>query len=109
AMWRVEETMHDDLLGSATLGSARVPGAGFGVAPKHSFERFVTHDKLRASRKVRDGGDALASTRDACATQSEGSPLARMTLSERVKADYETMNLTTGPHPMKLLRERLPN
>ncbi len=32
-----------------------------------------------------------------------------MTLSERVRADYETMNLTTGPHPMKLLRESLPN
>ena len=30
-----------------------------------------------------------------------------MTLSERVKADYETMNLTTGPHPMKLLRGNL--
>ena len=27
-----------------------------------------------------------------------------MTLPERVRADYETMNLTTGPHPMKLLR-----
>ena len=37
------------------------------------------------------------------------SPLVRMTLPERVKADYETMNLTTGPHPMKLLRESLPN
>jgi error-prone DNA polymerase len=37
------------------------------------------------------------------------SPLVRMTLPERVKADYETMNLTTGPHPMKLLREGLPN
>jgi error-prone DNA polymerase len=37
------------------------------------------------------------------------SPLAPMTLPERVKADYETMNLTTGPHPMKLLRESLPN
>jgi error-prone DNA polymerase len=37
------------------------------------------------------------------------SPLAPMTLPERVKADYETMNLTTGPHPMKLLRENLPN
>jgi error-prone DNA polymerase len=37
------------------------------------------------------------------------SPLARMTLPERVKADYETMNLTTGPHPMKLLRKSLPN
>jgi error-prone DNA polymerase len=32
-----------------------------------------------------------------------------MTMPERVKADYETMNLTTGPHPMKLLRESLPN
>ncbi len=32
-----------------------------------------------------------------------------MTLPERVRADYETMNLTTGPHPMKLLRESLPN
>jgi error-prone DNA polymerase len=37
------------------------------------------------------------------------SPLPRMTLPERVRADYETMNLTTGPHPMKLLRESLPN
>jgi len=32
-----------------------------------------------------------------------------MTLPERVKADYETMNLTTGPHPMKLLRGNLPH
>ena len=32
-----------------------------------------------------------------------------MTLPERVQADYETMNLTTGPHPMKLLRERVPH
>jgi error-prone DNA polymerase len=32
-----------------------------------------------------------------------------MTLPERVRADYETMNLTTGPHPMKFLRESLPN
>src|SRR6201987_4676649 len=35
------------------------------------------------------------------------SPLARMSLPERVRADYETMNLPTGPHPMKLLRESL--
>ncbi len=32
-----------------------------------------------------------------------------MTMPERVKADYEAMNLTTGPHPMKLLRQHLPN
>ena len=40
---------------------------------------------------------------------SSTSQLAAMTLAERVCADYETMNLTTGPHPMKLLRESLPN
>jgi error-prone DNA polymerase len=59
AMWDVEETLHDDLLGSAP--------------------------------------------------QNQPSPLVPMTLPERVRADYETMNLTTGPHPMKLLRESLPN
>ena len=90
AMWEVEEVMHDDL-----LGSARVSRAGFGVSPKQFSE---------SPRKR----DASASTRDACATQSE-SPLPAMTMPERVKADYETMNLTTGPHPMKLLRENLPN
>src|SRR5438105_441172 len=90
AMWEVEEVMHHDL-----LGSARVSRAGFGVSPKQFSE---------SPRKR----DVSASTRDACATQSE-SPLPAMTMPERVKADYETMNLTTVPHPMKLLRENLPN
>jgi error-prone DNA polymerase len=58
AMWRVEETTHDDL----------------------------ARDKSTSS-----------------------SPLKPMTMSERVTADYQTMNLTTGPHPMKLLREKLPH
>src|SRR5438552_969708 len=31
-----------------------------------------------------------------------------MTLPERVRADYEVMDLTTGPHPMKLVRTQLP-
>ncbi|HEY1581962.1 MAG TPA: error-prone DNA polymerase [Chthoniobacterales bacterium] len=35
-------------------------------------------------------------------------PLLAMSLPERVEADYETMNLTTGPHPMQLLRDQLP-
>jgi error-prone DNA polymerase len=82
AMWRVEETLHDDLLGSPSFQRA-----AFGILPNG---RGVWQD-------------AEHSTQDACA------PLARMTLPERVKADYETMNLTTGPHPMKLLREKLPN
>ena len=36
-------------------------------------------------------------------------PLLPMTMPERVKADYTAMNLTTGPHPMKLLRPQLPD
>ncbi len=100
AMWRVEETLHDDLLDD--LGSARLqranasPARTFGILPKQS---------LKSSRTQ----DAFASTPEACAPQTFESPLAPMTLPERVKADYETMNLTTGPHPMKLLREKLPN
>jgi error-prone DNA polymerase len=58
AMWKVEETIHDDL--------ARIRSTSFSL-------------------------------------------LKPMTMPERVGADYETMNLTAGPHPMRLLREKLPN
>ena len=84
AMWEAEETIHDDLLGSA------------GASPAVSR---ASRDTLRELF----GGDAEKRVRGA------RTPLAPMTLPERVKADYETMNLTTGPHPMKLLRGNLPN
>ena len=93
AMWHVEETLHDDLL---DLGSAGLKRAGFGILPKQSFESSRTQN-------------AFASTPEACAPQKTESPLAPMSLPERVRADYETMNLTTGPHPMKLLRGNLPH
>jgi len=84
-------------LGSARLQRANAsPARTFGILPKQSF---------RSSRTQ----DAFASTPEACAPRIFDSPLVPMTLPERVKADYETMNLTTGPHPMKLLREKLPN
>ena len=37
------------------------------------------------------------------------SPLEPMTLLERLEADYTHLSLTTGAHPMKLLRARLPD
>jgi len=92
AMWRVEETAHDDLLGSGTLGSARASRAVSGALAGNS------------SRPASPFGEAPNGAREgACA------PLKPMTMPERVKADYDAMNLTTGPHPMKLLREQLPN
>src|SRR5437588_7789860 len=89
AMWKVEETIYDDLLGRADVSSA-----DFGVSPKSSSDRLRKRD-------------AFAGRRDARPTQK--SPLLPMTVQERVTADYTTMNLTAGPHPMKLLREKLPN
>ena len=53
------------------------------------------------------GGDNRG-PRTAGVTAAGYNPLPPMTLTERVQADYEGMNLTTGPHPMKLLREQLP-
>jgi error-prone DNA polymerase len=104
AMWQAEEMLHDDL-----LGSARVSRVGFGVLPKQSSPTHSNPKLLSGVQKSSRKRDAFASTRDACATQSKKSPLQPMTMPERMKADYETMNLTAGPHPMKLLRESLPN
>jgi error-prone DNA polymerase len=94
AMWDVEEILHDDLVGSAGSASpARTSPAVCGASPQ-TF--------------LRSSGDAVPRGAARCGRGARA-PLARMTLPERVRADYETMNLTTGPHPMKLLRERLPN
>jgi error-prone DNA polymerase len=87
AMWKVEETIHDDLVGSARASRA-VSGAPAGKS---------------SARKIPFGEAPSGAREGACA------PLKKMTMPERVRADYETMNLTAGPHPMKLLRERLPH
>jgi len=71
----------------------------------------MRHDDLLAKNFVEALSGASACLSDSVfdTNAATRSPLAPMTLPERVKADYETMNLTTGPHPMKLLRESLPN
>ena len=39
----------------------------------------------------------------------EDSPLPAMDIFERVRADYDGMDLTTGPHPMALVRAKMPD
>ncbi|MGH8092821.1 MAG: DNA polymerase III subunit alpha [Chthoniobacterales bacterium] len=97
ALWEVEETLHDDLPGSAPDSPARSGESPDGRAAK-------TRREERTFRRV-----AEKSTRGASAPRNGISPLAAMTLPERVQADYEGMNLTTGPHPMKLVRDQLLN
>jgi error-prone DNA polymerase len=82
AMWKVEEARHNDLLENIS-GRVDVQPDGEGASGSRIFERPFRQDARNA-------------------------PLVPMTLPERVQADYETMSLTTGPHPMQLLRDQLP-
>ncbi len=86
AMWRVEEQMPEPLF-------------------CHS-ERSEAESRNPVNLSLSMATGSLDSARD---DGKDNSALAPMTMPERVKADYDTMNLTTGPHPMKLLRESLPN
>jgi error-prone DNA polymerase len=104
AMWRVEETLHDDLLGSAGM----LPAVS-GILPRtkrngdtSNYNELTIRVAEEPSGNVPDGASRMLAL-------PTDTPLFPMTLPERVKADYETMNLTTGPHPMKLLRENLLN
>jgi error-prone DNA polymerase len=91
AMWDVAETLHNDLLTHNVSHPERSEGPRLrGFDQTGNIEHSIP--LCEVPRSARDD-----------------SPLSRMTLPERVKADYDTMNLTTGPHPMKLLRESLPN
>jgi error-prone DNA polymerase len=53
------------------------------------------------------GGDDLF--RHAPADEEALSPLERMTLLERLRADYVHLSLTAGAHPMRLARPQLPD
>jgi len=95
AMWEAEEKIHNDLLTYNGCHPERSEGPSL-----RSFDHTVDQECSTILCEV---------PRSARGDGPKSSPLAPMTLPERVRADYETMNLTTGPHPMKLLRENLLN
>jgi error-prone DNA polymerase len=84
ALWESEKLLHQDLFEMARSSDA--PRTCGSTSPRRVM---LPHDQETSP------GNA--------------SPLSPMTLPERVQADYNTMELTTGPHPMKLLRDQLPN
>jgi len=86
AMWRVEEQPPEPLFDSA----------------RHPERSEATSRDPAAIRVVQPRGPSTS-------LGMTESPLLPMTMPERVKADYDAMNLTTGPHPMKLLRAQLPD
>ena len=67
-------------------------------------------EPLFAVAGIDDPGPPMATRFTAGITDpGYNSPLLPMSMPERLKADYTAMNLTTGPHPMKLLRAQLPD
>ncbi|PYK45378.1 MAG: error-prone DNA polymerase [Verrucomicrobia bacterium] len=96
-----------NLLESESLGSAGCQPAVCGSLPQTSATRAgKCDDSVRQAAGVRAG---LAISRLAACAPQNATPLPAMTLPERVRADYELMDLTTGPHPMKLVRAQLPD
>jgi len=104
AMWKVEETLHDDLLGSADM----LPAVR-GILPRTRQSEDTSNDNELTIRVAEEPSGNMPDGASRMLALPTDTPLKPMTLPERVEADYETMNLTTGPHPMKLLRENLPN
>ena len=84
ALWESEKLLHQDLFEMARSSDA--PRTCGSTSPRRVI---LPHDQETSA--------------------DHASPLSPMTLPERVQADYNTMELTTGPHPMKLLRDQLPN
>ena len=81
ALWKAERELHEnDLFDSAIAAASPPPSRG---------------------REVQGEGEP--------ANSDDDSPLLPMTPIERLRADYEGMRLTTGPHPMALMRPQLPD
>jgi error-prone DNA polymerase len=59
------------------------------------------------AERTRRGGDLFAS--HGAGADGAVAPLRPMDAVERLQADYDGLQLTTGPHPMALIRDRLPD
>jgi error-prone DNA polymerase len=98
ALWNIEKEIHEnDLFESVmneTQRSADIPVRSNVRAPDRSgnFDERLYISNCCGQECPR----------------SDTAPLLPMTYDERIQADYTGMQLTTGSHPMALLRHRLP-
>jgi error-prone DNA polymerase len=82
----------DELRILAELGALNALTADRRTAQWEAEEQLLPEDDLFASNSA-----------------GSASPLAPMDAIERLQADYRGTELTTGPHPMALVRERFPD
>ncbi len=119
ALWQVEAAWSDDealfkyyappeseCLAVAESGPGVRPVDG---APRRQHGRDA-HETTRARCPCHDQATPnLVRPAVVPAAGADASPLAPMSLPERVRADFEGLSLTVGTHPMVLARPRLPD
>jgi error-prone DNA polymerase len=71
-------------------------------------EKEVDQEDLFSAKTAKDA-NAEESPNGENDEQTEDCPLLPMDVFERLEADYGGLNLTLGPHPMALVRNRLPD
>ena len=102
---RVPELRKDELTTLAEIGALNAVGSGrWSVASKNQNTKLHRRDALwQVERAVRWPGPLLNEL-----PEIDGeSPLAAMTVEERLVADFRATGLTVGPHPMQYRRAEM--
>ncbi|MBI2221899.1 MAG: error-prone DNA polymerase [Acidobacteria bacterium] len=79
--------------------------ADIGALNAFGYERRAAMWQIE--RAMRPAGELFSDPGSQVPDPADASPLARMTLAERIEADYAGTGLTIGPHPMSLRRQEL--
>ncbi len=117
ALWRAESFLDaGDLFAWAAASSPRggveeVRGEEAGISASEDKFNRVQSGLNRVQSTVRDrrGGFPAASSLPNADTAAGKPPLRPMNPMERLHADYEGLDLTTGKHPMGYIRSGLPH
>ncbi|MSU50262.1 MAG: DNA polymerase III subunit alpha [Opitutus sp.] len=122
ALWQVEAAWSEDesllrhFAGDAEQRTAGGPLTVEKIPENPPSSRFGEGRSVGAEERASGCDGAQPSDSSTFSTLNEptgrrlplDSPLPRMTLPERLRADYTGLDLTTGTHPMALLRPQLP-
>jgi len=98
ALWDIEKEIHEDDLFERVMNETQQ--SSFIIYGAAETPRLTNTKSITDPEEVGRGRQAQLGLPTA--------PLLPMTYDERIQADYTGMRLTTGSHPMALLRPRLP-
>jgi error-prone DNA polymerase len=111
ALWQVEKPVHtDELFAKKTIASLTENTDGAGPVFLDSLFDFGRRQKLLTTNAGQGQSEPVSNpARSGALPHHSTSPLFPMNPMERLRADFNGMDLTTGPHPMALIRSQLEN